>query len=507
MFCFPKICFQLYVHCFPLSPTLFHCPCPWDLSMGDLLQDPFLVSVHIITDPGEAKTLQSAADQLLSLLHPQLTLFRVSERAERPQLRPQCLTDLQLSLRPCLSVILFLQEGSGREESHEQQLRRPPWRYHHTEQVKDLSFSPVMQDFFILAPGTPLWALRQVHGKEIVRFTIYCRYETYNDQVRLYRLLLRRPLAQRNRLYSFCVVYSNHHMEIQLSFKRSPRGQDPTPTECTFMEIRVTNMGGLIPLLPYPCRPISDIRWQTKDYDGNKILLQVQGSSEQSRDTIPSSPSSETPSFPPSNGYGPDAYRKCHCQITSHSHTQNPLMQTSQTPLSLQCKQEDIESVQCSQEIVCAGWTDLHTHSLISMATEAFHSVSTYPSTSHPCSPFSLTMPRFRINVDTLVGAEETDVDTGQAVISRSVDLSVISAYLLPQTQNNSKARVPQPLSEPPQLFSNASSLKPLNKTALLQKSVCAPQANSKWNRGEHQSNSSEITKDCTEEGKQEFFI
>ncbi|KAG7331542.1 hypothetical protein KOW79_005511 [Hemibagrus wyckioides] len=300
--------------------------------MGDLLQDPFLVSIHIITDPGEAKTLQSAADRLLSLLHPQLTLFRVSERAEGPQLKPQCPTDLPLSLCPCLSVILFLQDYGG-EESHEQQLRRPPWRYHHSEQVQGLAFSPARQDFFMLAPGTPLWALRKVrYGKEIVRFTIYCRYETYSDQVRLYRLLLRRPFAKRNRHYSFCVVYSNDHMEIQLSFKRSPEGQDPTPTECTFMEIRVRNMGGLIPLLPHPCRPISDIRWQTKDYDGNKILLQVHGSKE----ITLSSPSSDTPSFATSNGHGPDVYRKCCCQSTSHSHTQNPLRQSSQIPLALQ---------------------------------------------------------------------------------------------------------------------------------------------------------------------------
>lgn len=244
--------------------------------MGDSLQDPFLVSVHIITDPGMAKTLQSAADRLLSLLHPQLTLFRVSERAERPNSRPQSLTDLHLPLRPCLSVILFLQEHYGEEKSHEQQLRCPPWHYHHTEQVKGLTFSPVMQDFFILAPGTPLWAIRQVHyGKEIVRFTIHCRYGTYSDQLRLYRLLLCRPLAQMKRLYSFCVIYSNHHMEIQLYFKRLPQGQDPTHTECTLLEIRVRNMGELIPLLPHSCRPISNIRWQTKDYDGNKILLQV----------------------------------------------------------------------------------------------------------------------------------------------------------------------------------------------------------------------------------------
>lgn len=133
-----------------------------------------------------------------------------------------------------------------------------------------------MQDFFILAPGTPLWALRHVHyGKDIVRFIIYCRYKTYSDQVRLYRLLLRRPFTQINQLYSFCVIYSNHHMEIQLSFKRLPQGQDPTHTECALIEMRVRNINGLIPLLPRPCKPISDTRWQTKDYDGNKILLQV----------------------------------------------------------------------------------------------------------------------------------------------------------------------------------------------------------------------------------------
>ncbi|KAG5833736.1 hypothetical protein ANANG_G00279040 [Anguilla anguilla] len=44
------------------------------------------------------------------------------------------------------------------------------------------------------------------------------------------------------------------------------------------MEIRVRDVGGLVPLLPRPCTPISQVRWQTEDYDGNKILLQVRGS-------------------------------------------------------------------------------------------------------------------------------------------------------------------------------------------------------------------------------------
>lgn len=162
-------------------------------------------------------------------------------------------------------------------------------------------------------------------------------------------------------------------------------------------------------------------------------------------------------------------------------------MQSSQTPLPLQCNPQDKESVHCSQEIVCAGWTDLHTHSLISI-TEADNSVSTYPSTPQPCSSLNFTMPRFRINVDTLVGAKETDVDTGQAVISRSVDLSVVSGYLLQQTEIISEARSPQDVSEPPHMLSIASSLSSLNNKDL--------QANIKWN-----------TQDCIEEDKQEFFI
>ncbi len=252
--------------------------------MGDL-QDPFLVSIHIITDHGQAKTLQQAADQVLSWLHPDLTLFRVSERAgglsRKPKVRLQRIIEPPAH-QPALAVILFLQDEYGGEESLERlhgQLRCPPWQYHHTERVNGrglLPFSPASQDFVTLAPGTPLWALRSVHyGKEIVRFTVYCRYETYTEQVRLYRLLLRRRLAQKKEDFCFCVVFSNPETEIQLSFKRMPRGQNPVSTENAVMEIRVRDVSELGPLLPCPCKPISDVRWQTNDYDGNKILLQV----------------------------------------------------------------------------------------------------------------------------------------------------------------------------------------------------------------------------------------
>lgn len=244
--------------------------------MGEL-QDPFLVSVHLICDPGEGHFLQRAADSVLSWVHPELQLFRVSERASvsQPRARPK--------QQPALAVILFLQEAYGGEEEIlvlRRALQRPPWRYHHTEKVSNgrrmLPLAPCSQDFFTLSPGTPLWAVRQVHyGKEIVRFTVYCQHDNYADMVRLYKLLLQRRLAQRKEDFCFFVVYSNPDMEIQLSFKRLPRGQSPTALESAVMEVRVRDVGALVPLLPHPCSPISEVRWQTEDYDGNKILLQV----------------------------------------------------------------------------------------------------------------------------------------------------------------------------------------------------------------------------------------
>ncbi|XP_031697655.1 protein FAM124A, partial [Anarrhichthys ocellatus] len=252
--------------------------------MGEL-QDPFLVCVHLIADPGQGKLLQRAADGVLAWVHPELQLFRVSERASvcRPK-RHQNGGPVG-ACQPALAVIVFLQEAHGGEEQVlmlHRALQKPPWCFHHTETVSNgrrmSPLSPCSQDFFTLSAGTPLWAMRQVHyGKEIVRFTVYCRHGNYVDMVRLYKLLLQRRPAQKKEDFCFFVVYSNPEMEIQLSFKRLPRGQSPAVLESAVMEVRVRDIGTLVPLLPQPCSPISEVRWQTEDYDGNKILLQVRG--------------------------------------------------------------------------------------------------------------------------------------------------------------------------------------------------------------------------------------
>ncbi|XP_072466592.1 protein FAM124A isoform X3 [Notamacropus eugenii] len=260
-----------------------------ELSVEDT-QDPFLVSVHVITDPGESKALQEAIDKVLSWIHPDLQLFRVSERRVARKRKRQNKVS-----QPALAVVLFLQEEYGEEqilELHET-FQRPPWHYHHTERVhgRFLPYLPCSQDFFTLAPGTPLWAIRPVHyGKEIVRFTIYCRHENFADILKLYEMILKRNPSQKKSDFCIFPIYSNLDVDIQFSLKRLPSGQTPVPTDSSVLEFRVKDIGQLVPLLPNPCSPISEGRWQTEDHDGNKILLQNPGAWNQFDFFFPYSP-------------------------------------------------------------------------------------------------------------------------------------------------------------------------------------------------------------------------
>ncbi|XP_028853168.1 protein FAM124A [Denticeps clupeoides] len=402
-------------------------------------QDPFLVSVHIIADPGKASSLQHAADQLLAWVHPDLSLFRVSERGPRPHPPATHLTG-----QPALAVIVFLQEeGKDSLQRLRRILCRAPWCYHHSEPIGCWGMSPVSpacQDFYTLAPGTPLWAVRQVHyGKEIVRFTVYCRYETFKDMVRFYQLLLRRRrLAQRKEDFCFCVVYSNPDTEIQLSLKQLPRGHNPVATENAVMEFRVGDVGRLVPLLPRPCTPISPQRWQTEDYDHNKILLQVQDARCGRRHTIAqlsadSSPSqNSSPPFAlcapavPHYGRGPLSYRMRRYNRNSSSHPHmHTLPLTRPRPLS-QNTEPEVESC------------------LLGLAGHRSQSLCSLPSVGEASS--------FRLDLATLVGAVETDVDTGEHVGGGNLDLSVVSAYSQPLCSKTGISFLPK--GQSPSLYS-----------------------------------------------------
>ncbi|NXN07821.1 F124A protein, partial [Indicator maculatus] len=430
---------------------------PGELSVEGI-QDPFLVSVHIITDPGESKTLQQAIDKLLAWIHPDLQLFRVSERRVPKKRRKPGKAGVS---QPALAIIMFLQEEYGEEpilQLHET-FQRPPWHYHHTERVhgKFLPYMPCSQDFYTLAPETPLWSIRPVHyGKEIIRFTIYCRGENFADILKLYELILKRPVCQKK--VDFCVfpVYSNMEIDIQFSLKKLPKGQVPMPTESAVLEFRVKDVGQLVPLLPNPCSPISEGRWQTEDHDGNRILLQVSSvqretetyllqtgswcrkSAKQNKQPYPSvSTDSHFTTLPAfltqSHRSAPEQPKEMGQNKVHHPNGLGHYLGFSQQDLR---HSDQGDFTRGSSSASSISWSFQRSKSLFCLPTvnssstpETFNFGEQFQflNTGSPATRLKMWRCSPRLNVDDLEGAQETDVDTGMK-LSVS-DLSVVSAY------------------------------------------------------------------------------
>ncbi|XP_077168106.1 protein FAM124A isoform X2 [Paroedura picta] len=403
--------------------------------------DPFLVSAHIIADPGESSTLQQAIDNLLTWIHPDLQLFRVAER--RLPRKPQK-HDKAVSSQPALAIILFLQEEEDEEPivRLHKSFQRPPWCFHHTEQVHGnfLPYMPGSQDFFTLAQGTPLWAIRPVHyGKEIIRFTIYCSHENFDSMMKLYELILRRRACQKRADFCIFLIYSNVDIEIQFSLKRLPGGHIPQPTDSAVLEFRVGDVRQLGPLLPNSCSPISEGRWQTEDPDGNKILIQASYKKHAKQNqcvwTSPSSSLSDVPllSFVPRSN-------RLAAHKTSSLARPSESVPFPHTHQSLGASRQDLRSCNQKWGSACAS-PDLfqRSQSLVCLPTT---SSSPGPASFRVNKPTLLLSTfsssrrtRTRINVDELEGVQETNVDTGMKLASS--DLSVVSAYSVPNGFSN----------------------------------------------------------------------
>ncbi|XP_075448098.1 protein FAM124A isoform X2 [Ascaphus truei] len=404
-----------------------------ELSVEDA-QDPFLVSIHVITDPGESRSLQDAIDKLLAWVHPDLQLFRVSERRVSKKRKPTKACTSQ----PALAVILFLQEEYGEEQIlhlHDC-FQRPPWQFHHTERVhgRFLPYMPCNQDFFTLANGTPLWAIRQVHyGKEIIRFTIYCSYENFADMLKMYELILKKSVWKKKA--DFCVfpIYSNMDIDIEFSLKRLLKGQLPMPLESSLLEFRVKDFGQLIPLLPNQCSPISEGRWQTEDHDGNKILLQQVH--HLTRKTVWKHPNyrSRNSAVAPQISFIPRSNRsKTDKTKTYFSNGRGPCFGVSQQDLT----NDERDIIQSSKGTSGTPQLFQRSKSLFCLPTlNSFASCESFP-LSEPPHFHGKEPPTYqasvwrgspRINIDDLEGVQETDVDTGMKLSCS--DLSVVSAH------------------------------------------------------------------------------
>ncbi|XP_033884473.1 protein FAM124B-like isoform X2 [Acipenser ruthenus] len=246
-------------------------------------QDLLLMTMHLLANPGESFLLQQSLDLLLKWVSPDLHLFHVSERATPVKhCEKYCRKTL---LYPSLSVILFLHEDFGEERIFQLQdfFQRPPWQYHHSESAsgKILPYLLSSQDFYSLDTHMPVWAVRQVHyGNEIIRVTLYCSYDNYEDTVRMYETILQNEANAQKNGFCYFTLYTDKSLSIQLSLKQLSPGVSVDLKESAVLQFRIQEIGQLVPLLPNPCAPISSTRWQTEDYDGNKIIFQVKGNSQ-----------------------------------------------------------------------------------------------------------------------------------------------------------------------------------------------------------------------------------
>ncbi|KFO90310.1 Protein FAM124B, partial [Buceros rhinoceros silvestris] len=236
-----------------------------------------LMTVHLLANSGQSMLLQQTLDRLLEWICPDIRLFLVSERV----------TPLKYYQRyrkrscgfPGMSVLLFLHEDLGEErivQVHEQ-FQRPPWRYQRAQIANGQSrpYAPDHQDFYGLDEQMPVWGIRRVHcGPEVLRVTLYCSFDNYEDAVRLYEMILQREAAVQKTTFCVFVLQASPAVAVQLCLKQLPVGVAVEPRDSSALQFRVREMGQLVPLLPHPCVPISSTRWQTQDYEGNTILLQ-----------------------------------------------------------------------------------------------------------------------------------------------------------------------------------------------------------------------------------------
>uniref|UniRef100_A0A8D0HCZ7 Family with sequence similarity 124 member B n=1 Tax=Sphenodon punctatus TaxID=8508 RepID=A0A8D0HCZ7_SPHPU len=239
--------------------------------------DPLMMTVHLLADSGCSLFLQQTLDQLLEWICPDVHLFLVSERVTPVKYYEKY--HRKSDGFPGMSILLFLHEDFGEERIFQVHdlFQHPPWQYCNTQHASRKLYPcvPANQDFYGLNDHMPVWGVKQVHyGTEILRVTLYCSFDNYEDAVRLYEIILQKEATMQKSNFCIFGVYTTKSLSVQLCLKQLPLGVSVSLKESSVLQFKVQEIGQLVPLLPNPCIPISSTRWQTQDYEGNKILLQ-----------------------------------------------------------------------------------------------------------------------------------------------------------------------------------------------------------------------------------------
>ncbi|KAG8135966.1 hypothetical protein E2320_008948 [Naja naja] len=218
-------------------------------SAMDVRGDSMRMAVHLLANTGHAIHLQQALDQLQEWISLDIRLFLVSER---PSPIKYYETYRQKSSRfPSTSVLLFLHEDFGEERFFQVHdfFQHPPWQPVHIEcPSRKLSHHALdHQDFYGLDEHMPVWGLRQVHyGMEILRVTLYCSFDNYEDAVRLYETILQKEASVQKSGFCVFLLYTTQSLVVQLCLKQLPLGMSVDLKESSVLQFKVYEIGELV---------------------------------------------------------------------------------------------------------------------------------------------------------------------------------------------------------------------------------------------------------------------
>ncbi|NWX49504.1 F124B protein, partial [Steatornis caripensis] len=86
----------------------------------------------------------------------------------------------------------------------------------------------------------PVWGIRRVHcAPEILRVTLYCSFDNYEDAVRLYEMILQKEAAMQKSNFCVFVLYAAQDVAMQLCLKQLPIGVAAEPKESSALQFKV----------------------------------------------------------------------------------------------------------------------------------------------------------------------------------------------------------------------------------------------------------------------------